>query len=1027
MNIPATIALGLHYIHSAVQHQSAGSQVDYDLTVNLLSFVIAGFASLIMWLAYRRIRSERWIMYFGITFAILAESYLVRVHYFVTYVPESVHIILGSALSLLSNIFGVAAALEIQNRSPLFSGGQETIKPTESKGDRVLHITIWTLTGLSAIAVVLKIFFPPQPLDKVPTKWVQDTIIASPEMIFSALCVSLMGHAIFANLGSRQFRWWARFALIMAGLYAAVQIAYGLTYFISYGHGIFTPKVIHNFLVWIALPLKFFLCLFACFLVVRFFEILSKLAPMQATEFEKRQDYLASEGIVAWIGRKLSDKALRDKANPKYSEAAGDCGFVNLVVRLPGETQKRVACIVWPNPDEDKRRPKILDWMPEEKKFWPLSTDDYPHRTEPWEWERFLPLVNEALSSDKTNTASEDAVQRAYRGRNLKAIITRPIKVNGAAIGCLQIARSDSDFSQMGRRQIFQIANLLAPSVQSYRELAGLDLMSIIFAKKLAEEVPHSPEDTVESIIVKLLHDVFAPTLTRLTVDFGFSSPGTFFEPEKVVGDLRTVLEKALEGKEVQKYPDQVTSRYFPRPYKLLKKRLTTRVAPSLGEPREKLDEFILGDLLFAVDSEKDAYNRPVLGVNYLHRKTACTLAAAAYLDFSRYYFSHVLKMLGKELSGKRLNVEDWFNPIRNILTNEAKFTWVVVRQGHQKTWFGDPEGLRALERMKNVKPRLKPKRIKESSEIRWRYDFSDPESNTYHILKLRLAASETCIWLGVSRKGFGPELEFASPWKTFLVNFVQIADASLSRITIPEKFKEHVEAAQLQGIIASVATTGTMVHQLSNLIASQQHAIRALRTGFADGEIKANGNAYEKILRAMDNESTGVLQLVQSVRSLTSTNDQRPCRLADAARHAFKLYEVSLIARDITREIDIDDGIWINVPFTVAALALANLVGNSKDAIKNKGRIHVDAREDGETVICRVTDTGPGIAKETRDRIFEPKRVTKPHGTGMGLYLTRHSLGINDSAIELTESNDKGSVFTIRFPKAKAKGGQSK
>lgn len=1029
MNIPATIALGLYYIQSAVQPQQSAVQprVDYDLTVNLLSFVIAGFASLIMWLAYRRIRSERWIMYFGLTFAILAESYLVRVHYFVTYVPsKSVHIILGSALSLLSNIFGVAAALEIQNRSPLFSGGQETIKPTESKGDRVLHVTIWTLTGLSVIAVVLKIFFHPQPLDEVPTKWVRDTIIASPEMIFSALCVFLMGHAIFANLGSRQFRWWAWFALIMAGLYAAVQIAYGLSYFISYRHGIFPPKVIHNFLIWIALPLKFFLCLFACFLVVRFFEILSKLAPMQATEFEKRQDYLASEGIVAWIGRKLSDKALKDKANPKYSEAAGDCGFVNLVIRLPGETQKRVACIVWPNPDEDKRRPKILDWMPEEKKFWPLSTDDYPHRTEPWEWERFLPLVNEALSSDKTNTASEDAVQRAYRGRNLKAIITRPIMVNGAAIGCLQIARSDSDFSQMGRRQIFQIANLLAPSVQSYRELAGLDLMSIIFAKELAEEVPHSPEDTVESIIVKILHDVFAPTLTRLTVDFGFSSPGTFSEPEKVVGELKTVLEKALENKEVQKYPDQVTSRYFPRPYKLLKKRLTTRVAPSLGEAREKLDEFILGDLLFAVDSEKDAYNRPVLGVNYLHRKTACTLAAAAYLDFSRYYFSHVLKKLGKELSGKRLNIEDWFNPIRNILTEEAKFSWVVVRQRRQKTWFGDSEGLLAMERMKNVKHKVRTRPIRGSDEIRRQYYFSDQESNTNHVLKLRLNASEAFIWLGISRPGFGPELDFPSPWKTFLVNFVQIADASLSRITIPEKFKEHLEAAQLQGIIASVATTGTMIHQLSNMIAAQQHSIQALRTAFAFGEIKANGNDYQNILRAMDNESTSVLKLIQSVVSLTNTDDYRPCRLIDAARHAFRLYDVSLIARNITTRVtDIDENIWINVPFRVAALALATLVGNSKDAIVNNGRIQIRAWEEGETIICTVEDTGRGISTETRNMIFEPKRVTKTHGTGMGLYLTKHSLSENGSSIELTESNEKGSIFTIRFPKAK--GGQLK
>jgi C4-dicarboxylate-specific signal transduction histidine kinase len=131
-------------------------------------------------------------------------------------------------------------------------------------------------------------------------------------------------------------------------------------------------------------------------------------------------------------------------------------------------------------------------------------------------------------------------------------------------------------------------------------------------------------------------------------------------------------------------------------------------------------------------------------------------------------------------------------------------------------------------------------------------------------------------------------------------------------------------------------------------------------------------------------------------------------------------LYEVSLIARDIQRVTNIAENIWIDVPFRVAALALATLEGNSKDAIANKGSIRIDGWEEGETVVCRVTDTGEGISSETRKVIFEPKPVTKAYGTGMGLYLTRHSLSEYDSSIQLTESHEKGSTFTIHFPKAK-------
>lgn len=1009
INMLVALALSFYYVPSVPEFHAK-----YKETIDLLSCVIAGFAALMMWLAYRRINSEKWIKYFAITFIALSAIFLVPF-----LAPKSLTSILKGALSIVNNLFGVAAALEIQN-SPLFPTKRE-VKSRESKGSHLLRAICWILTGLSAIAIVLMYFFPsPDQPESIATRWVPEVLLVIPDMTFSVLCLFLMGYAIFANLGSRQYRLLAPSALIIAFFYATLQIPYGLLPWISYKFQM-PQNHIEAVIKLIAIPLKFSLCALAYLLVVRFFEILSKLGPMQDTEFEKRQDYLASDGIVAWIARRLSDKALSKRKTPKYSEAAGESGFVNLVIRLPGEKEKRVACIVWPNPESDKR-PKILDWFPAEKKFSPLSTEVYTDRTKLWEWERFLPLVHEALTNDEKHEdiALREEVKRTYCG-NLRVIVSRPIRVNGAAIGCLQIARSDSQFSQMAIRQIRQIANLLSPSVQSYRELAVLDLMSITFARKLAEESPYAPDDAVESIIVKILHDVFAPTLTRLSTDFGFSSPRVYYEIEKDVGHLKEAIEIAIAGKQFEEYRDTVSSRDFPRPYKLLKKQLTARVGPSYGHHREyKQDQFILGNLIFAVDSEEDEFNRPALGVNYLHRKTASTLASAAYLDFSRDYFSHVLKTLGKELSGKRLNFEDWFKPIQSILTKDAGFSWVVVRQRRHKTCLGDPGGLRVLERLKNKKLPVKTRQIKGSSEIRKQYYISDAEANTNHVVKLRLDGSEGVIWLGVPRPGFGPELDFPSPWKTFLVNFVQIADASLSRITLPERFKDQVEAAQLQGIIASVATTGTMVHQLSTMIASQQQSIKALRTAFAFGKIKTEETDYEDILRAMDNEATSVLQLIKSVRSLTTTDDSHPCRLVSVARHAFKLFQVSLIARDIEWEIDIEENIFVDVSFTIVALALATLVGNSKDAIKTGGKIRIAAKEEGDTVICRVEDTGHGITSDTRNIIFEPKPVTKTYGTGMGLYLTRHSLSENGSSIELTKSDESGSVFTISFPRAK-------
>ncbi len=998
----------------------------YNDTIFLLSFAVAGLTSYVMLLAYSSMRSERWVKYFGVTFAALSVNFLTLFLFRHFGTDGSFPSVVSQvALSIVSNVFGVAAALEILNRKSLFPSKLRDLAAIRNvkKWDYLLPPLCWTLAALTLIAIFIKYRLH---LDAGANThpWLE-TLVNSPDFIFSALCLFLMGYAIFANLGARHFRF---LALIIASIYAILQIAYGLVPMLSYLL-VIDEKLIQAPLILIALPLKFCLCAFAYLLVVRFFEILSELGQLQESEFERRQDYLASEGVVEWIGKRLSDKALKHGGKGRASEPPSESNFVNLVIKLPSETEKRVACIVWPNHEKDKR-PRIFDWLPVEKKFSSLNIGVHPDRAEPWEWERALPFVHEVLTDDKRSeivwVRDKNQPRNGDYDGNMRAVVSMAIQVNGAAIGCLQVARSDSRFSQMAIRQIRQIANMLSSAVQSYRELAGLDLMSIIFAKKQLEELPYPPEKAAEEITT-ILHDIFAPTVTRLHIDFGFYTAHTIYKTEKDVGHVKKKIEeeiasKAEKGEDVS---DTITSRNFPRAYKLLKKQLTARVMQTYADKqRHKMDRFVMGNLLFAIDAERDRYDHAALGTNYLHRKAASTLAADAYLDFSRDYYSDILKTLGTELSAKRLSVEAWFEPIQKILTEQAGFTWVVVRQRGRKKCFGDEEGLLILQRIKSLKHQVKKTRrfsLTESPEIKTQYHLNSTQYKSNHILKLRLRMSEGFIWLGVRRPNFGPELDFPSPWKTFLINFAQIADASLSRITLPERFKAHVEAAQLQGIIASVATTGTMIHQFSNMIAGQLGSIKTLRTAIALGDLKTEDKEYEEILRAMSDSATSTLQIFQSFSTLAKNTDEdhRPCRLVDAARHACKLFEVSLIPRGVKPLILIDENIFVGVSFNVAALALATLVGNSKDAVKDGGMIQIDAMQQGDTVLCRVKDDGRGITPETQNRIFEPKTRTKEYGTGMGLYLTSHSLSENRSSIELTKSDENGSIFTIYFPSA--------
>jgi hypothetical protein len=66
----------------------------------------------------------------------------------------------------------------------------------------------------------------------------------------------------------------------------------------------------------------------------------------------------------------------------------------------------------------------------------------------------------------------------------------------------------------------------------------------------------------------------------------------------------------------------------------------------------------------------------------------------------------------------------------------------------------------------------------------------------------------------------------------------------------------------------------------------------------------------------------------------------------------------------------------------------LVNLVRNAVEAMQSERReLTVSAAPDGDGgVAIRVADTGPGLAPEVAERLFQPFVTTKPQGMGIGL-----------------------------------------
>ena len=102
----------------------------------------------------------------------------------------------------------------------------------------------------------------------------------------------------------------------------------------------------------------------------------------------------------------------------------------------------------------------------------------------------------------------------------------------------------------------------------------------------------------------------------------------------------------------------------------------------------------------------------------------------------------------------------------------------------------------------------------------------------------------------------------------------------------------------------------------------------------------------------------------------------------------------------------------------------LLNLVGN---AVKYtaRGEVEIDVRpESAERVLVTIRDTGPGIAPEHLEHIFEPfwqvdrTQRSQGGGTGLGLSVVRRMLDLIGGEVRVRSTLGEGSVFEVRVPR---------
>lgn len=140
--------------------------------------------------------------------------------------------------------------------------------------------------------------------------------------------------------------------------------------------------------------------------------------------------------------------------------------------------------------------------------------------------------------------------------------------------------------------------------------------------------------------------------------------------------------------------------------------------------------------------------------------------------------------------------------------------------------------------------------------------------------------------------------------------------------------------------------------------------------------------------------------------------------QIADHVARYFRA-RVPSLAHTVEIETRLDDaGAVIQGDAVLLEWALEALVKNAIDALAGTGgKVRIRVRKRPESVQLRVSDTGPGVPRELRRRIFEAGFSTKERGWGIGLALTRRIVEESHRGTITLIPTSKGATFQIIFP----------
>jgi len=259
--------------------------------------------------------------------------------------------------------------------------------------------------------------------------------------------------------------------------------------------------------------------------------------------------------------------------------------------------------------------------------------------------------------------------------------------------------------------------------------------------------------------------------------------------------------------------------------------------------------------------------------------------------------------------------------------------------------------------------------------------------------------------------------------WLTLLGQASQLYDDSYERIGMVLVFDDLTQLQRMQRMAAWREVARRIAHEVKNPLTPIQLSAQRLRRRYLD-RLGDDVEVFDECTRVIINEVDVMKRLVNEFSAFAKmpTSMPRPEDFNKVVTDAVALYRQAHQALEYV--LDLDPAMpKVDIDSSQMNRAITNLLENATTAILESDSpvkmVIIQTSYDADVHIAKldIIDSGPGIPKNVKERMFEPYFSTKKGGTGLGLVIVNRIVSDHNGFIRVKNNEPRGTIFSIELP----------